>query len=174
MAKKDYLEGAINHFKHQEIKIIEVEEWGLTGEDAIYVKPFTLLEKSEIFKGTNDNDLTVLIDVIVKKAETKDGEKMFDLESKIRMKKFVDPDIIAKVASQIMGSSPSTDTIKKKIESDTDLRFHFFLAEKLHKTIGEIMQMPVDEYQMWGAYFSLKYDEEQKALNKAKMKGKRR
>ena len=114
MPKKDYLEGAINHFKHQEVKIIEVEEWGLVGEDAIYAKPFTLLEKSEIFKGSSDNDLTVLIDVIVKKAETKDGEKMFDLESKIRMKKFVDPDIIAKVASQIMGSSPSTDTIKKK------------------------------------------------------------
>jgi hypothetical protein len=110
MPKKDYLEGAINHFKHQEIKIIEVEEWGLTGEDAIYVKPFTLLEKSEIFKGSNDNDLTVLIDVIVKKAQTKDGELMFDLESKIRMKKFVDPDIIGRVSSEIL--NPSTDDTK--------------------------------------------------------------
>jgi hypothetical protein len=114
MPKKDYLEGAISHFKHQEIKIIEVEEWNLTGEDAIYVKPFTLLEKSEIFKGSNDSDLTVLVDVIVKKAETKDGEKMFDLESKIKMKKFVDPDIIGRVASQIMGTSSPTDTLKKK------------------------------------------------------------
>jgi len=114
MPKKDFLEGAINHFKHQEIKIIEVEEWGLTGEDAIYVKPFTLLEKSEIFKGSNDNDLTVLIDVIVKKAETKDGEKMFDLESKVKMKKFVDPDIIGRVASQILGTQSSLDDLKKK------------------------------------------------------------
>ena len=115
MPKKDYLEGAVNHFKHQEIKIIEVEEWGLTGEDAIYVKPFTLLEKAEIFKGSNDNDLTVLIDVIVKKAETKDGEKMFDLESKVKMKKFVDPDIIGKVASQILGTAnDNIQTLKKK------------------------------------------------------------
>ena len=113
MPKKDYLEGAINHFKHQEIKIIEVEEWGLTGEDAIYVKPFTLLEKSEIFKGSNDNDLTVLIDVIVKKAQTKDGDLMFDLESKIRMKKFVDPDIIGRVASQILGTVSDTKEVKK-------------------------------------------------------------
>lgn len=36
------------------------------------------------------------------------------------------------------------------------------------------MQMPVEEFDMWGAYYSLKYDEEQKALNKAKMQGKRR
>ena len=113
MPKKDYLEGAINHFKHQEIKIIEVEEWGLTGEDAIYVKPFTLLEKAEILKGSNDNDLTVLIDVIVKKAQTKDGELMFDLESKIRMKKFVDPDIIGRVASQILGTVSDTKEVKK-------------------------------------------------------------
>jgi len=114
MPKKDYLEGAINHFKHQEIKIIEVEEWGLTGEDAIYVKPFTLLEKSEIFKGSNDNDLTVLIDVIVKKAQTKDGELMFDIESKIRMKKFVDPDIIDRVSSEILNpSTEDTKTLKK-------------------------------------------------------------
>src|SRR6056300_922998 len=113
MPKKDYLEGAINHFKHQEIKIIEVEEWGLVGEDAIYVKPFTLLEKSELFKD-NMNDLTVLVDIIVKKAETKDGERMFDLESKIKMKKFVDPDIIGRVASQILGTQSDLNDLKKK------------------------------------------------------------
>jgi hypothetical protein len=111
MPKKDYLQGAVSHFKHQEVKIIEVEEWGLVGEDAIYVKPFTLLEKSELFK--DNNDLTVLIDIIVKKAETKDGEKMFDLESKIKMKKFVDPDIIGRVASLIMGNQSSTSDLKK-------------------------------------------------------------
>jgi hypothetical protein len=39
---------------------------------------------------------------------------MFDLESKIKMKKFVDPDIIGRVASQIMGTIPSqTDILKK-------------------------------------------------------------
>lgn len=36
------------------------------------------------------------------------------------------------------------------------------------------MQMPVEEFDMWGAYYSLKYEEEQKALNKQKMQGKRR
>ena len=114
MAKKDYLEGAIDHFKHQETRIIEVPEWNLVGEDAIYVKPFTLIEKAEIFKGSNENDLTVLIDVIVKKALTKDGEKMFDLEAKIKMKRFVDPDIIGVVASKILGTVSSNTDLKKK------------------------------------------------------------
>ena len=114
MAKKDFLAGAINHFKHQETRIIEVPEWNLVGEDAIYVKPFTLIEKAEIFKGSNDNDLTVLIDVIVKKALTKDGDKMFDLEAKIKMKRFVDPDIIGIVASKILGTVTDNSDLKKK------------------------------------------------------------
>tara|TARA_R100000655_G_scaffold100042_1_gene144303 strand:- start:462 stop:803 length:342 start_codon:yes stop_codon:yes gene_type:complete len=113
MPKKDYLQGAVDHFKHQEIRVVEVEEWNLVGDDAIYVKPFTLLEKSEIFKD-NINDLTLLIDIIVKKAETKSGEKMFDLESKIKMKKFVDPDIIGRVATEILGTQSTVQDLKKK------------------------------------------------------------
>ena len=113
MPKKNYLEGAINHFKHQEVKVIEVEEWGLIGEDAIYVKPFTLLEKNEIFGNGDIKDLFVLIDIIVKKSENKDGEKMFDLESKVQMRKFVDPDIISRVANQILGVNTSVQELKK-------------------------------------------------------------
>jgi hypothetical protein len=36
------------------------------------------------------------------------------------------------------------------------------------------MQMPVEEFASWAAYYNLKYEEEQKALNKQKMQGKRR
>jgi len=34
--------------------------------------------------------------------------------------------------------------------------------------------MPVEEFSMWIAYYNLKYEEEQKELNKQKLKGKRR
>jgi hypothetical protein len=36
------------------------------------------------------------------------------------------------------------------------------------------MQIPVEEYNMWVAYYNLKHEEEQKSLNKQKMQGKRR
>lgn len=32
----------------------------------------------------------------------------------------------------------------------------FSLAEKLHKTVGEIMEMPVDEFLGWAVYFQRK------------------
>jgi len=34
--------------------------------------------------------------------------------------------------------------------------------------------MPVEEFNMWIAYFDLKAEEQQKALNKQKLQGKRR
>jgi len=34
--------------------------------------------------------------------------------------------------------------------------------------------MPVEEFNLWIAYYDVKQDEQQKELNKLKMKGKRR
>ena len=112
--KTDFFEGVKGHFESLETKIIEVEEWGLTGDKAIYSKPFNMLEKAKIFKGANESDLNVLIDVIIEKSLTKDGEKMFNLEHKMKFKIKADTDVIAKVASLIMGTDDSIPTLKKK------------------------------------------------------------
>jgi len=112
--KKDFFEGVGSHWDSLEIKIIEVEEWGLIGDNAIYSKPFNMLEKAKIYKGANESDLNVLIDVIIEKSLTKDGEKMFNLEHKMKFKIKADTDVIAKVASLIMGTDDSIPTLKKK------------------------------------------------------------
>ena len=112
--KKDFFEGVGSHWDSLETKIIEVEEWGLTGKNAIYSKPFNMLEKAKIFKGASESDLNVLIDVIIEKSLTKDGEKMFNLEHRMKFKIKADTDVIAKVASLIMGTDDSIPTLKKK------------------------------------------------------------
>ena len=116
MAEKiDFFEGVKGHFESLETKIIEVPEWGLTGDKAIYSKPFNMSEKSKLFKGANDSDLNVLIDVIIAKSLTKDGDKMFTLEHKMPFKLKADTDVIATVANQIMQSDSSDiSTLKKK------------------------------------------------------------
>jgi|TARA_R110000744_G_scaffold9198_1_gene29747 hypothetical protein len=114
MAEKiDFFEGVKSHFDSLETKIIEVEEWGLIGDKAIYTKPFNMLEKSKIFKGANDSDLNVLIDVIIEKSLTKDGDKMFTLEHKLKFKVKADTDVISRVATLILAND-DVDTLKKK------------------------------------------------------------
>jgi hypothetical protein len=114
MAEKiDFFEGVKSHFDSLETKIIEVEEWGLIGDKAIYTKPFNMLEKSKIFKGANDSDLNVLIDVIIEKSLTKDGDKMFTLEHKLKFKVKADTDVISRVATLILAND-DVNTLKKK------------------------------------------------------------
>ena len=110
--KIDFFQGVRDHFESLEVKIIEVPEWGLEGDKAMYVRPFTMGEKAKIFKGANDSDLNDLIDVIIQKAETKSGEKMFGLEHKPKFRLKADTDVISRVASEILANDNTAD-IKK-------------------------------------------------------------
>ena len=103
--KIDYFDGIRDHFDSQETQVIEVPEWGLTGDKAIYCKPFNMLEKAKIFKGATSTDLIVLIDVIIEKALTKDGDKMFNATHILSFKKKADTNVIADVATKIMGTA---------------------------------------------------------------------
>ena len=102
--KIDYFDGIREHFSTLDIQIIEVPEWGLVGDKAIYCKPFNMLEKQKIFKGASGSDLIVLIDVIIEKALTKDGDKMFNASHVLAFKTKADTNVIADVATKIMGT----------------------------------------------------------------------
>jgi len=102
--KIDYFDGVREHFSTLETQIIEVPEWGLVGDKAIYCKPFNMLEKQKIFKGASGTDLIVLIDVIIEKALTKDGDKMFNATHVLAFKTKADTNVIADVATKIMGA----------------------------------------------------------------------
>ena len=112
--KIDYFDGIRDHFDSQETLVIEVPEWGLTGDKAIYCKPFNMLEKAKIFKGATSTDLIVLIDVIIEKALTKDGDKMFNATHILSFKKKADTNVIADVATKIMGTANANVLDAKK------------------------------------------------------------
>ena len=112
--KIDYFDGIREHFSQLDTPIIEVPEWGLVGDKAIYTKPFNMLEKQKIFKGATNTDLLVLIDVIIEKALTKDGEKMFNATHVLAFKTKADTNVIADVATKIMGTATSDIEDNKK------------------------------------------------------------
>jgi hypothetical protein len=62
------------------------------------------MEKQKIFKGANNTDLLVLIDVIIEKSLTKDGKKMFNASDILGFKTKADTNIIAEVSTKIMGT----------------------------------------------------------------------
>ena len=115
--KIDYFDGIRDHFSTLDTQIIEVPEWDLVGDKAIFCKPFNMLEKQKIFKGASGTDLIVLIDVIIEKALTKDGNKMFNGSHVLAFKTKADTNVIADVATKIMGTgNTDIEDNKKNLE----------------------------------------------------------
>lgn len=102
------------HFENQGIKKIEVAEWGEEGKALIiYSKPFSLGEKRNLFKGARQDDLGVLVDAIVLKAKDSEGNKIFKLDDKKTLLNNADPEVIARVATEMLNTIPYEEAEKK-------------------------------------------------------------
>ena len=105
----DILEKAKEHFKEIDRKIINVPEWNIT----VYAKPLTLADKRILSRNTKPDDVTLFADVLILKAEDKDGKKLYSLESKHTLMHEVDPEVVARVAQDILSVIPVEDWLKK-------------------------------------------------------------
>jgi hypothetical protein len=103
------IERAIEHFKSREVKVIEVPEWG---DLLIYVEPMTLKEKQKLLKNIKQDELGVIVEALVLKAKDAEGNKLFTIEDKLKLLNSADPDVISRIASEIM-LGESLEEIKK-------------------------------------------------------------
>ena len=107
------IDRAVAHFSAQEIRTIEVPEWGDgDGPLMIYVEPFTLREQGRLAKSSGGgNDANVLADVLIMKCLDAEGNKMFGLDDKRQLQTKVDAAVLARVATEIM--AVDTDELAK-------------------------------------------------------------
>ena len=103
-----------DHFENQGVKKVEVAEWGEEGKPLIiYSTPMSMAEKRNLFKGARTDDLAVLVDAIVLKAKDEEGNKLFKLDDKKVLMNNADPEVIARVAGDILNTTPLDDIEKK-------------------------------------------------------------
>lgn len=104
------LDRAKAHFEAQEVKRIEVAEWpDESGNPTVmYSQPFTLSDRKKLVKFAQEDDLEFIVRLVIMKCETADGDKVFDLSDKPTLMNKVDPNIIARIASEIT-STPSVE-----------------------------------------------------------------
>ena len=105
----DILEKAKEHFKEIDRKIIDVPEWGIT----VYSKPLTLADKRKLTRNIKPDDVTLFADVLIQKAEDKEGKKLYTLEDKQTLMHLVDSEVVARVAQEILKVIPVDDWEKK-------------------------------------------------------------
>jgi len=60
---------------------------------------------------------------------------------------------------------------RKKVNSDHDVRSLLVIAERLHLTIQQVLDMPIEHYNLWLAY--LKKEQEQYKTNQSLAEAKK-
>jgi hypothetical protein len=107
------IDNAKKHFAEQDVKVIEVPEWGDENKPLkIYSKPLTLAETSKLYKMSREDDLTMMAYVLIYKALDENGDKLFDLADKNALLNSVDREVLMRVAQEIMGQEPIEETKK--------------------------------------------------------------
>ncbi len=107
------IDNAKKHFAEQDVRVIEVPEWGEDDKPLrIFSKPLTLAETSKLYKMSKEDDLTMMAYVLIYKALDENGDKLFDLGDKNALLNSVDREILISVATQIMGQETLEETKK--------------------------------------------------------------
>jgi hypothetical protein len=95
-------------------KEIEVAEWSDDdGAPTIFFStPITLGEMRRWYKGISGEDISVLVDVVITKAEDKDGKKVFSLEDKQPLLRTAEFSVLSRIATSMMEHEEADDLEK--------------------------------------------------------------
>jgi len=96
---------AVEHYKSQAVKRIEIPEWGDDdGALVVFCQPFTLRDQARIQQSTKGQpQAEALAEVVILKLVDENGEKVFSMDDKTKLRTQVDAQVLARVAGQIMG-----------------------------------------------------------------------
>ena len=93
------LDKVVAHFGGLEVAAIDVPEWDMT----IYVKPMTLKEQQALLRKTKDgDDATASVETLIMLAKDENGEPLFTLEDKPKLMRAASPDVVGRVAGEIL------------------------------------------------------------------------
>jgi len=103
------------HFGRLDTRQIEVPEWADDQGNPliIHCAPITLAEKAKITRaGDEFGRVIMLVHALIIKAEDAEGKKLFTLADKKALAERADPDVIARIVSQMM-YAPSIEEAEK-------------------------------------------------------------
>lgn len=98
-----------DHFASLGTKRIEVPEWKLT----VFAAPMTLAEKNKLYRKSRENDMELLVDILIMKAQDENGKKLFEVDHRLTLLNKADSNIVARVANAILNDdAPKAEELK--------------------------------------------------------------
>jgi hypothetical protein len=102
------------HFRGDEPRRIEVPEWGEAGAPLVLLAtPVTLAEKKQLNNRYKDGGLwEMYVHALILKARTPDGKPAFDLADKRDLMTGAAPEVVERIAQQILHIVEAEDAAK--------------------------------------------------------------
>lgn len=104
------IDQAVAHFSAKETRSITVPEWGVT----LYAKNLTLDDKSKWLKRAQDDTTEYMLYAVIFGLTDEQGETVFDIGDKPKLRKHTDPEIVARLASFVLGTQASSEEEREK------------------------------------------------------------
>jgi len=101
---------AVAHFSNKEIRELYVKEWDTT----LYSKNLTLDDKAKFLKRAGDDTTDYLVYAIIFGVTDKEGEPVFDIGDKVKLRNHVDPEVISKIANFVLDVDAKTAEEREK------------------------------------------------------------
>jgi len=92
------IDSAVSHFSNKEIRTLRVDEWDTT----LYSKNLCLEDKAKWMSRSNGDTTDYLVYAVIFGVTDKDGEPVFDVGDKVKLRKNVDPEVLSKVANFVL------------------------------------------------------------------------
>lgn len=89
---------AVEHFSSKEVRKIEVPEW----DTVLYSKNLTLDDRAKWLSRANGDSTDYMVYAVIFGLTDDKGEPVFDIGDKGKLRRNVDPDIVAKLANFVL------------------------------------------------------------------------
>ena len=102
------IDKVIQHFADKTKRKIHIKEW----ETTYYVRPLTVYETKRLFQSAKKDEITMLVDAIILKAEKENGDKAFSVADKDKLMNQADVEIVKTLGSFIVNEINADDVNK--------------------------------------------------------------
>nr|BAR35093.1 putative phage tail assembly chaperone [uncultured Mediterranean phage uvMED] len=92
------IDNAVAHFSSKEVRTLRVEEW----ETTLYSKNLSLEDKARWFARADGDNTDYLVYALIYGVTDADGEPVFDIGDKVKLRKNVDPEVLSRVANFVL------------------------------------------------------------------------
>lgn len=92
------IDSAVAHFSGKEVRSLRVDEWDTT----LYSKNLSLEDKAKWFARADGDNTDYLVYALIFGVTDENGESVFDIGDKVKLRKNVDPEVLSKVANFVL------------------------------------------------------------------------